>query len=381
MSEASPFEQLRTAEFPWTRDHIYLNAASIGPIPDRTRRAVEAFGRRRAAPQDLPDAELMGVLERARASVAQLINASVDEIALTPNTSVGINVAAGALPLGAEDVVVVSEREFPANVYPWFALRDRRVLVELVPTTATGWPDEERLLDRVADPAVKALALSSVQFASGFHADLDRIGAACRDNDTFFVVDAIQSLGQVPLDVKRTPVDIVCSGGQKWLLSPWGSGFTYVRHDLIEQLRPPFAGWMAFQGTDDFSRLTDYAMEYRRTARRFEVGTIPFQDVLGMAESVDMLLALGIERIRDHIVEVLAPIRAAAERDLIEVTSPVDPVHRSAITCLRPPRVDVAFERLKDAGIACSLREGAIRVSPHCYNAVGEMERVVEVLG
>jgi len=346
------FSSLRASEFPWTRDHIYLNAASIGPVPARTQRAVEEFGRRRAEPFGLPDPDLMAVLDRAREAAARLINADPGEIALATNTSFGVNVAAGALPITAGDVVVVSEREFPANVYPWLALRDRGVRVELVPTTADGWPDVDRLLERVADPVVKVLALSHVQFATGYRADVNRIGAACRAHGTYFVVDAIQSLGQIPFDVKRTPLDVLACGAQKWLLSPWGSAFVYVRRDLITQLRPPFAGWMAFEGTEDFSRLTEYQDEYRRSARRFEVGTIPFQDMVGMVESIGLLLDLGVDRIADHLSEILTPIRDGAGRGFFDLTSPTDATHRSAITCIRTSHVEDAFHRLKAAGSA-----------------------------
>lgn len=377
MTAMSAFDRLRATEFPWTRDHIYLNAASIGPIPERTRQALEAFGHKRAAPQHLPDSDLMAMLQHAREAIARLINAEPGEIALATNTSYGLNLAANALPLARGDVVVLSAGEFPANVYPWLALRDRGIEVDIVPTTARGWPDEARLLERVGDPRTTVLAVSHVQFATGYRADLARLGAACRETDTFLVVDAIQGLGQVPFDVRETPVDVLACGAQKWLLSPWGAGFTYVRRDLIPGLRPPFAGWMAYEGTDDFSRLTSYADRHRRDARRFEVGTLPFQDVVGMTRSVELLLELGVDRIRDHARGVLAPVYAAAERGEIELTSPVDEAHRSAITCLRTPRVDAAYRDLRREGVTCSLREGAIRLSPHCYNAVDELDRVV----
>jgi len=238
----------------------------------------------------------------------------------------------------------------------------------------------DRLLERVADPAVRVLALSHVQFATGYRADVDRIGAACRAHGTYFVVDAIQSLGQIPFDVKRTPLDVLACGAQKWLLSPWGSAFVYVRRDLITEMRPPFAGWMAFEGTEDFSRLTEYRDVYRRSARRFEVGTIPFQDMVGMVESISMLLELGVDRIEERLSEILTPIRDGAERGFFDLTSPTGATHRSAITCIRPSHVEDVYHRLKAAGITCSLREGSIRISPHCYNTIEELERVVELV-
>ena len=209
-----PFRALRNSEFPWTAESVYLNNAGIGPIPERTRRVLDELTARRTAPYLLETRDLHAALQETRVTVARLINAQPEEIALSTNTTYGLNVAAGALPLAAGDKVVLSDREFPANVYPWLQLESRGVEVELVPTTPEGWPDEARLAERLRDPRVRLLAISYVQFASGFRADLEYLGALCRANGVYLVVDAIQALGQLPLDVRRTPVDIVSCVGQ-----------------------------------------------------------------------------------------------------------------------------------------------------------------------
>jgi selenocysteine lyase/cysteine desulfurase len=371
---------LRAAEFPWTEATVYLNNASIGPIPERTRRALDDFNARRASPHRLPDRDLQAMLQAAREAAARLIGAGADEIGLATNTSHGLNLAATALPFAPGDIVLVPDREFPANVYPWLLLERRGVTVELVPPTPAGWPDEERLLERLRDPRVRALAVSYVQFSNGYRADLDRLGAACRANGAYLVVDAIQGVGNAPLDVRATPVDVVACGGQKWLLSPWGSGFVYVRRELIERIEPVVAGWMAFAGTDDFTRLTDYDATFRSDARRFEMVTLPFQDVYGMTVSLGLLDELGIAAVAAHARALHEPVWRWAEARGVPVTSPRDPVHRSAIVCVAPPDARAAHRALKAAGIVCSVREGAVRLSPHCYNTLAEMERVVEVL-
>jgi cysteine desulfurase / selenocysteine lyase len=370
---------LRDREFPWTAATTYLNNASIGPTPERTRLALEAFNAKRTAPHLLPDRELQPLLATARATAARLIGADPDEIALTPNTSTGLNVAARALPLAPGDVVLVSDREFPANVYPWLALRARGVVVELVPVTAQGFPDEDRLLERLADPRVRALAVSFVQFSNGFKADLARLGAACRATGAYLVVDAIQGIGAAPLDVREVPVDLLACGGQKWLLSPWGTGFLFVRRELVQRLEPPAVGWMAFEGTDDFTRLTAYSDTLRPNGRRFEVGAA-FQDQLGFTVSVELLLDLGIAAIDAYTRALGTPVLDWAAARGVRVVSPTDPLHRSAIVCIAPPQPVEAHRRLRQAGVVCSLREGAIRLAPHCYNTIEEMEKVVEVL-
>ena len=370
---------LRRTEFPWADETVYLNHASIGPLPERTRLALEAFNRRRAMPFQLPDRDLFGTLTESRRLIAQLLSAAPEEIALTVNTGFGLGVVARALPLRAGDVVLVSDREFPANVYPWLRLRERDITVELVPTTDRGWPDESRLLERLEDPRVRALAVSLVQFSNGYQVDLAALSAATRRTGAWLVVDAIQALGQIPLDLRRTPVDALSCGGQKWLLSPWGSGFVYVRRELIPQLAPPVTGWMAFEGTDDLTRLTEYSDAFRADARRFEMSTLPYQDFAGLNASLGLLLEIGVERIAAHLEQLHAPIRRWAERTGARITSPTDR-HRSGILCLAPEDVSEAFRRLKAARIICSLREGAIRLSPHGYNTVADMERVATVL-
>src|SRR2546426_259869 len=206
------FRALRAAEFPWTADTVYLNNASIGPIPERTRRALDEFTAKRTAPHLLPDRELQAGLQAARVAVARFLNAEPDEIALATNTSHGLNLAARALPLQRGDVVLVSDREFPANVYPWMLLKKQGVEVELAPCAPEGSPDEDYLVERLHDPRVRVLAVSFVQFSNGYRADLARLGAACRANGTFLVVDGIQGVGNSPLDVRETAVDILACG-------------------------------------------------------------------------------------------------------------------------------------------------------------------------
>jgi cysteine desulfurase/selenocysteine lyase len=372
-------ELLRSIEFPWTSDTVYLNNASIGPLPERTRLVLEEFNRGRAAPHKLPDRELFAMLTDTRRKIAQLIGASAAEIALTVNTGFGIGMAARALPLEPGDIVLVSDKEFPANVYPWLRLKDRGVAMELVPTTAEGWPDEPRLLERLGDPRVRVLAVSLVQFSNGYLVDLDRLSAATRETGAYLVVDAIQGVGQLPLDLSRTAVDVLACGAQKWLLSPWGSGFVYVRRDLIGSLDPAITGWLAFEGTDDLTRLTLYDDTLRADARRFELMTLPYQDFAGLNASLDLLLSLGIERIRDHIRTLHQPVLEWAERSGARIVSPRGS-NGSGILCVAPEGVQEVYRRLKAARVVCSLREGAIRFSPHCYNTVAEMERVAQAL-
>jgi cysteine desulfurase / selenocysteine lyase len=376
-------ENLRRAEFPWAArgEAIYLNNASTGPLPERTLRAIREFDERRGAPHRLSDDVQFATLARSRALIARLIGADDSEIALAVNTSYGINLAAFSLPLGPGDVVLTPDREFPANVYPWMQLaRKRGVVYRRIPT-CDGAVDEDALRRELEDPAVRAVSVSWVAFASGYTVDLEAIGRACRARGAYFVVDAIQGLGPLTLDVRATHIDVLACGAQKWLLSPWGSGFVYVRRDLIAELEPSAVSWMAVKGSDDFRRLVDYDLTWRDDARRFEFITLPFQDFAGMNASLDLIHELGPSAIAHHTA-ALADIIVlwAAGQHNVELVTPSIPKQRAGIVSLRMPNAAAVSARLKEAGVSHSLREGAIRLSPYFYNTREEIRRTLQLI-
>ncbi len=373
---------LRTREFPWAArgESIYLNNASTGPMPVRSVAAQSEFTARRAEPFRLSDDDQFAVVRKSRELCAQLINASTGEIALMVNTSYGINLAARALPLRRSDVILTYDGEFPANIYPWMALERRGVRLERIPL-AGGLPDEEGLHAALDRPEVKAVTVSWVQFASGYRTDLARLGRACREREIFLVVDAMQGLGGATLDVRNTPIDILACGGQKWLLSPWGTGFTYVREELVRQLEPEAVGWMAMSASDDFTRLTDYEFRYREDAQRFEVFTLPFQDFAGMNASLGLLLELGPAAVAEHVMRLASRLTSwAADRSDVRLVTPSDPRHRAGVIAIAPRDPRAASARLAKAGVVHALREGAIRLSPHGYNTLEEVDRALEIM-
>jgi selenocysteine lyase/cysteine desulfurase len=254
------------------------------------------------------------------------------------------------------------------------------VVLERIPVDERGWPDQARLEERLQAPEVRAVCVSLSQFSTGWTVDLERLSEATRALDKWLILDAIQGLGHVPVDVARTPVDFLAAGAQKWLLSPWGTGFLYVRRALIETIAPTFAGWAAFQGTDDYSRLTAYDPRPWPDARRFEVYTLAVQDFAAMNASLEMLLDVGIPTIAEHAQGVVAPLVAWAADRPGRITSPRG-AHQSAIVCVRPEGdVAEAHRRLTEAGVAASLREGSIRLSPHLFNTRDELAAVAAML-
>jgi selenocysteine lyase/cysteine desulfurase len=377
-------DALREREFPWAAagESIYLNHASTGPLPQRALDATARFNHLRAAPHRLTDEYQFATLARSRELIASLIGADVGEIALATNTTFGINLAAYSLPFRTGDVVLAPDLQFPANIYPWMHLAETRGVKFHRVACPDGVFDVETLTRELElRPRVRALTVSWVGFSGGARLDLAALGSACRERDLYFIVDAIQGLGPLTLDVGATPIDLLACGAQKWLLSPWGSGFVYVRRPLVGQLEPHDVSWMAVKGSDDFTQLTDYDLTWRDDARRFEFITLPFQDFAGMNASLELLHELGPAAVEAHITGLANRIVewACSTRDVTLVT-PADASRRAGIVSVRPRDPVAAAARLRASGIRASLREGAIRLSPHCYNTIAEIEQALEIL-
>jgi selenocysteine lyase/cysteine desulfurase len=378
----SDIAALRAAEFPFADRAAgpYLNNASTGPLTVRAARASDAITTDRLDPSAISDDRNFAMLAHTRELIARLIGARSGEIALLTNTTYGINIAARTLPLRKGDVVLIHDREFPANVYPWTALEKNGIVVKRIPPAGV-LADEEALLRAIEEPRVRVVSVSWVSFATGLKTDLARIGRACRERGIYFVVDAIQGLGADVLDVSACAIDILACGGQKWLLSPWGSGFAFVREKLVQELEPNPVGWMAVRGSDDFTRLIDYDFTWRDDARRFEVITIPFQDIAGLAASLELIHELGPRAVATRVAELATIIvEWATHQRGAKLVTPADPTRRAGIVAVAPREPEATSARLKKAGVAHSLREGSIRLSPHFYNTSAEVTRALTVL-
>ncbi|MFQ6101558.1 MAG: aminotransferase class V-fold PLP-dependent enzyme [Anaerolineae bacterium] len=368
-------EALRTA-FPVTKHCTYLNHAAVAPLPNPVRAAMSKFiadrgvifGRKRRYEHVSDD--LRGVL-------AWLINGTPEEIAFVQNTSEGLNVIANALPLEPGDNVIFCDMEFPSNVYPWMNLQRRGIKTRCAPHDGGGLTVE--VLERRADEHTRVVAVSSVEFLTGFKSDLQALGAWCREQGAYFVVDGIQSLGAAPLDVQACQVDFLSCGGPKWLMGPAGQGFIYCRQELLDELVPPFVGCLSVTGWEDWR---DYNLTFLPDASRFELGTPNIVGQIGLLAAVRFLMEIGIPAIERWTLHLTNLLIEDLQRRGYEVVSNLEPKRRSAIVSFGlPGDVDEAIQKLADAKVVVSKREQYIRVSPHCYNTEEEITRVGEVLG
>jgi len=374
-------DALIAAEFQEARETIYLNAASTGPLPRRAVERLAAFNAKRAQPWTISFEEQFGGLARARELCARLIGASPDEIALTPNTSGGIHIAARVLPVAPGRVILSHDGEFPANVYPWMAMhRVRGTPFEQVPLR-DGLPDHEALLARIARGDVGVVAISWVSFVSGDKADLARLGEACRRHGSWLAVDAIQGVGAAPLDVRDCHIDILSCGAQKWLCGPWGTAFTYVRRDLIARLDAETGGWLSMRYSDNFGRMLDYDATYFDDARKFEIATIAYQDFIGLNASLELLFEIGPRPIAAQVDALAARLLdGIASIPGLRPLTPAAPARRAGIVACAADQLGRVSQRLTEAGVVHGIRGGVLRFAPHFYNTADEIDRTLDVL-
>jgi selenocysteine lyase/cysteine desulfurase len=277
-------------------------------------------------------------------------------------------------------VILTFDGEFPSCVYPFQALASRGISLELIPRV-NGLPDEETLIKKIARPDVVAVVISWVQFSTGFVADLERIGAACRDHGVFFIVDGIQGCGIREIDLHALHIDIFASGAQKWQLSPWGTGFVYVRRALIEHLEPHDVGWACMRASTDYTRLTEYEFDFFPDARRFEVVTLAYHDFAVVNASTQMLLDLGVRSVASHLEALVGRVVEWAEsRSDVRLLTPAASCRRAGVVAFAPKDVLATSARLQAANVTHGTREGAIRMSPHCYNTMDEIDSVLRLL-
>ncbi len=364
------------SEFPIARTWAYLNHAAVAPLPRRVVRAMKRFLRDRQKGELGLKVWPPPVMAEARALSARLLNASPEEIAFVGSTSDGLNLAAQALPIGPGDNVILCDMEFPANVYPWLNLQRRGVEVRIVPHDRGGLTPER--LAEYLDERTRVVTVSSVQFLSGFRADLPALARLAHEAGAALVVDAIQSLGVIPMDVRVAGVDILAANGAKWLLSPIGITILYVRREWIERLHPVYAYYRAVLSPEPYLH---YDWTLRSDARRFEPSSPNVDGIYGLHAALSLLLEVGIERIQEHILDLTDRLLAGLETLGVEILTPRERERRAGIVSFRTAEVVRDYSRLRKARVLVSLREGYLRVSPHFYNLPAEVDRLLEALG
>lgn len=363
-------------EFPVTKRWAFLDHAAVAPLSGACARVLREYADDYAANGATAVLRWLDHVEKARRLAAQLINADPLDVAFVPNTSAGVAIVAEGFPWKAGDNVVVPAEEYPANQYPWMNLAGRGVEVRRVASRDNRVAIDD--LRAAMDARTRILAVSSVEFSSGYRNDLDALGSLCRERSAYLFVDAIQSLGVLPLDVKKTPVDWVAADGHKWLLGPEGAGIFWCRRELVEVLHPTTVGWKSVVGDLDFSTI-DFTLKTH--AGRWEGGTPNVPGVAGLGASLDVLQRIGIDAVAERVLALTDHLCEAAERAGLTVFSSRRDAEKSGIVSLTVPGdLKTLVAKCRAAGAVVNRRAGRLRVSPHCYNTPEELDRLVEIV-
>ena len=365
--------------FPAAEEYAYLNSAAVSPIPTTAIEAVNWQLNDVAANGTRHFAAWVATKDRCRAALAQMLKVRSEQVAFLRNTSDGLASIANGIAWESGDNIVSFEREFPANFYAWRRIRDEfGVELRLCPER-NGRIDLAELVALI-DSNTKVVAISAVQFASGYSADLELIGRAARAVDALFCVDIIQGLGQMPFDLPAQYVDAACGASHKWLCAPEGCGYIYLSDRARDRVQPTLVGWISVEEPWDFE---DRDQNFKPTALAWESGTGPASLFYGLEQSLKLLTETGAENIQNYLIGLSDHLSDSIAGKNYDVISSRSPSEKSAIVCIKSregiPSNKIAAE-LEAAGIIVSPRGDRLRIAPHFYNNVGDIERLVEAL-
>ena len=362
--------------FPVTRNVVYLNHAAVGPLSVRAQRAIEDFSRDQRDFGALHWKSWYAEYDRLRRSASKLINAAPGEIAIIKTTSEGLSFVAGGMRWKEGDNVITTDMEFPSNFIPWKRLERRGVECRVAKSTngAYGTDDIELLIDN----RTRLVTISSTAFHNGFTPDLDAIGDLCAGRGVLFCVDAIQSAGAIPIDVKRSKISFLAADGHKWMCGSEGAGIFFVAEEHRDALDVIEEGWSNIDRRGQFINCPDDLLP---DSRRFEAGSINTTGVHGLRAAIDLLLEIGIDNIAPEVIRIATLLADGLEGIGCEVKTP-RPIRSGIIGALPPKGHDLrkVHALLEEDKIVCAPREGMLRLAPHFYNNEEEVERVLSVL-
>ena len=365
--------------FPVTRSLNYLNHAAVSPPPTPTIAAVESQLRDVNTNGSLQYREWVATKERARRLLATMIGARAEQVAFLRNTSDALSSVANGLRWKPGDNLVTFNREFPSNVYPWLRLRDTLGVEVRVCEERNGRIDLDELINLI-DTRTRVVAISHVQYASGFRADLERLGRAARRHDALLVVDVIQSLGVIPIDVDSELIDVAAAAGHKWLLTPEGIGLLYLSDRARERIEPTLVGWISVVDPDDYN---NFAQEWNKGALAWESGTGPSALFYGLEASLRLLTEVGVARIEKYLEELTDHLCERLTQGNYEVASSRALGEKSQIVCIRHKEnlsPMSLYAHLRERHIVTAPRGDRLRIAPHLYNTVEEIDALVNSL-
>lgn len=370
---------LRASEFPMTDVWAYVNHASVGPLPQRTVRALDEINRLFSVPQLWEAGDRGGSLCDVREGIARLAGGVAERVAIVASAAHGISICATGIDWRDGDEVVIPHSEYPSLAIPFLALADRGVRVSWAAKSGDGRTDVNAI-EAAITSRTRVIAISHVEFADGYRNDLQALGSLCREYGLLLIVDATQSLGVVPLDVDEWGVHAAVAHGYKWLHAGFGIGVAIFSAEGMERIRPTHGGSAS---VCDNPYVPEPCVTWHPTAQRFEPGGQPFTLVSGLRASLSLIDEVGHDRILPHVLVLTDRLVSGVRAKGYAITSSLDPAHRSSIVAITGGSADAdlrAHVALSEAGVVTALRGRGIRVAPTFYNDASDIDRLIEAL-
>lgn len=365
--------------FPAAINYTYLNSAAVSPIPTTAIEAVTYQLNDVSGHGSEHYMEWIATKGRARDLLAGMLGVSSEKIAFTRNTSDGIATIANGIGWAEGDNIVSFAGEFPANFYPWRRIRDAYGVELRLTEEREGRIDQDELISFI-DDNTKIVAISAVQFASGFRVDLKRLSDAAHAHGALLVVDVIQALGAQGFDLPALGVDVAAGASHKWLCAPEGCGFLYLSDDARARVEPTLTGWISVETPWDFE---DRGQAWKPNALAWESGTGASALFYGLEQSLKLLTETGLDNIQQHTTGLSDYLCEVLDRNAYEIVSSRASDEKSAIVCIRHrggSHCNEIAEHLRQNRIIVSPRNDRLRIAPHFYNDREDIERLVEHL-
>jgi selenocysteine lyase/cysteine desulfurase len=358
----------------------YLDCAAQGPFPRETSEEILGALRWKEHPEEIHPDLFEALPARAAAAAARLLGCHPASLTFGTGASHGLNLAALGLPLRPGDEVVTGEGEFPAVVLAFRNLEEAGVALRLASPSSGRHVTAADLLAAVT-PKTRVIAVSLVAFATGYRIDLDALRDACRERGLFLVVDGAQGIGALEFRTAEDPIDILAVSGYKWLLGPYGTGFTYVSPKLLPRLRVANVNWQTVEGAVNLNRPLAYELRFRDGACRFDTHErASLLNLAGFCASMEFLARVRVSTVQTHAMRLLDRLLLGLASTTLRPASDITTERRSTILALEAETPDAtrrAWRRLMDAGVVVSLRGGLIRVAPHLYNDEDDIDRLI----
>ncbi|MCF7902101.1 MAG: aminotransferase class V-fold PLP-dependent enzyme [Candidatus Marinimicrobia bacterium] len=369
--------EFRALFTPATNRRLYFNHAAVSPLADPVLEAMNAHLARRREGSPETWTKAWEAAQSLRDLYAQLVHTTPDRIALMPNTATGLNILASGLSWEKGDRILLNEHEFPANVIPFRNLERLGVELDFVKSENGALPVEA--FEKAITPRTKILSISIVQYMTGFRADVKVLAELCHRHNIIFSVDAIQALGVLPVDVSDG-IDFLATGGHKWLQSPLGSGFLFITRELQDRIQQAHLGYMSLEHPEKFS---DFTQPISEEARRYELGAFNAVNCVGAREAVALLLAADQKVVFQHVRGL---VRHFSERlsetnfrpvfDFAEANSSGIFIFTHRDSSLNQAMLKAITAR----DVVISLRDMGLRLSPHYYNTIAEIDAIIDIL-